>query len=87
MSGYGTTQCEGKTIILDSDADLTSRLMPHLPYHEAEEGNKYYFEMSASGHDEAGNGCTVYWEFAAVKGDEPELDTYDYSEATRIIWD
>lgn len=87
MWNYGTTQREGKTIILDSDADFTSRLMPHLPYHEAEEGDTYFFEMSANGHDEQGNNCTVYWEFEAVKGEEPELDTYDYSVATRIVLD
>lgn len=87
MSNYGTTQYQGKTITLDSDADETNRLMPYLPYQEAGEGDTYYFEMFASGHDEAGNDCTVYWEFTAVKGEERELDTYDYSEATRIIWD
>jgi ribosome maturation factor RimP len=87
MSDYGTTQHEGKTIILDDQADFTSRLMPYLPYHEAGEGDTYYFEMSAPGHDEAGNDCTVYWEFAAVKGEERELDTYDYSNAIRVIWD
>lgn len=49
MSDYGTTQYEGKTITLDREADLTSRLMPYLPYHEAGEGDTYYFEMSAPG--------------------------------------
>jgi hypothetical protein len=87
MSNYGTTQCEGKTIILDGQAEITGCLMPYLPYHEAEEGDTYYFAMSAPGHDEAGNDCTVYWEFKAVKGEYRELDTYDYDEATRIYWD
>lgn len=87
MPNYGTTQCEGKTIILDDQADFTSRLMPYLPYQQAEEGDTYCFEMSAPGHDEAGNGCMVYWEFMAIKGEDRELDTYDYSTATRISWD
>jgi hypothetical protein len=87
MLDYGTTQHEGKTIILDDQAEITSRLMPYLPYHEAEDGDIYHFEMSAPGHDEAGNGCTVYWEFEAVKGEYRELDTYDYDQATRISWD
>lgn len=87
MSDYGTTQHEGKIITLDDLAELTNRLMPYLPFHKAEEGDTYWFEMSASGHDEDGNTCTVYWEFAAEKGFEPELDTYDYSTATRVIWD
>ena len=87
MSDYGTAQHEGKTIVLNDQAELTSRLMPYMPYHEAREGETYCFEMSAPGYDEEGNGCTVYWEFDAVKGEEPELDTYDYSEATRIVLD
>lgn len=80
------TEYNGKTITLDTDADFTSRLMPYLPYHEAEEGDVYRFEMSAEGHDEGGNGCTVYWEFNTVKGSEQELDTYDYSKPTRVYW-
>lgn len=86
-SDYGTIQYEGKIITLDTDATLTSRLMPYLPYHDAEEGDTYHFEMRALGHDENDNDCTVYWEFEAVKGSEPELDTYDYDEATRVFWD
>jgi hypothetical protein len=87
MSDYGTTQYEGKTITLDDQAEPTSRLMPFLPYHEAAEGDTYYFEMSAPGHDEDGTKCTVYWEFKAVKGEDREFDTYDYDKATRIYWD
>ncbi len=87
MSDYGTTQFEGKTIILDGIADFTSRLMPLKPFHEAEEGEEYNFEMSAPGHDEEGVDCTVYWEFEAVKGEEKELDMYDYDEAGRVVWD
>ena len=81
------TEYNGITIVLSTDADLTSRLMPYLPYHEAKDGEPYRFEMSAKGYDAAGNGCTVYWEFEAVKGSAQELDTYDYSKATRVSWD
>ena len=87
MQNYGTAQFEEKTITLDDQAEPTSRLMPYRPYHEAETGDEYWFEMSAPGHDRDGNGCTVYWEFSAVKGDEPELDTYDYDQAASVTFD
>lgn len=81
------TEYNGITIVLSTDAEHTSRLMPYLPYHEVKNGGAYWFEMSAEGHDKNGNSCTVYWEFKTVKGSAQELDTYDYSKATRVIWD
>lgn len=87
MDSYGETFYENKLITLDSVADFTNRLMPFLPYHEAREGDRYCFEVSASGHDEDKNKCTVYWEFEAVKGAELELDAYDYTLATRVVFD
>lgn len=69
---------EGTTYTLTADAEPTSRLMPYAPYHEAEEGESYWFEMSAPCQDADGNEYTMYWEFEAVKGQEQELDQYDY---------
>jgi hypothetical protein len=87
MTTYGTTQVDGNTYQLTTDADYTNRLLPaaYVNYHEANDGESYDFEMSAYAEDAGGNHVIVYWLFEGLKGDDdPELDTYDYSTADRI---
>lgn len=86
MTNYGAVVVDGKTYALTGEADYTSRLLPaaFINYHEAADGETYDFEMSAPARDADGTKYIVYWLFEAIKGDEAELDTYDYSEAGRI---
>lgn len=83
-SNYGEVEFEGQEYQLTGSADFTSRLMTFQPFHEAGEGDEYYFEMSAPAIDKDGNKCTVYWEFKAIKGEEKELDEYDYDNVARV---
>lgn len=76
---YGTVTSDGITYTLIDVADMSSRLMPYKPFHQAQEGDEYDFEMVANAVDDEGNPYQIAWIFAAIKGDEPELDSYDYS--------
>ena len=62
------------------DAELTNRLLgaPYVDYHKANEGESFDFEMSALIRNDDGTVKRITWIFSAVKGDEPELDQYDY---------
>jgi len=86
-SQFGAVTCNGKTYTLTSEADFTSRWLPgeYTNYVDATQGDEYDFEMSASAVDEDGNECTVYWIFSDTKGEEAELDTFDYSVAERVM--
>jgi hypothetical protein len=81
-----TIKFEGKEIELTSEAEYTNRLLnsAYTNYHEAEEGEEFSFEMSAQGIDEEGNEVVVYWIFEDVKGDQKELDEFDYDEVDRV---
>lgn len=81
---YGTVTHNGVSYTLIDVADMSSRLMPYKPYHEAEEGDEYEFEMTANAVDDDGNLYQVAWIFEAVKGDEPELDSYDYGTPDKV---
>jgi hypothetical protein len=81
---YGTTMYEGTEYALTTIADYTSRLMPTRPYSDVGEGETYNFEVAANAIDENGNEYRVSWEFSAVRGEEPELDAYDYREASNL---
>ena len=85
---FGTVSFEGCEYALTSDADHTSRLLPggYTNFNDAEDGESYDFEMSASAIDKDGNEYTVYWLFEGIKGqDDYELDSYDYSVADRVV--
>jgi len=84
QNDYGDFTYEGKVYHLTDMAEPTSRLMDSYPYHEAGDGDEYKFEMSAPAVDAYDNKFTVYWIFWAVKGEEKELDEYDYYEIDRI---
>ena len=76
---------KGKEITLTTDADFTNRVLDgRLNYHEVEEGERFYFEMSADGMDDKGNKIIVYWIFNDIKGDQRDLDDFDYGDIDRI---
>lgn len=82
---YGEVEFEGRQLKLTEQAELTSRLLDNLTnYHEASEGEKYFFEMSAQAVGSNGNEYTVYWIFSDTKGSEAELDSHDYDDYDRI---
>jgi len=82
-NSYGDITVDGKVYHLTGDAGMTSRLTDE-PYHEAIEGEEYIFEMSAPANDNAGNDYVVFWMFRATKGEEKELDEYNYSVPSKI---
>ena len=82
---YGTTTHAGITYTLTTQAELSGRLLGYgRAYHEAEDGEEYTFEMVAYGTNPSGERYRISWIFDAVKGDEAELDTYDYSAADDV---
>jgi hypothetical protein len=84
MNEHGTTTHNGTEYNLTEEADMTNRCLPVHDYNDAAEGDTYSFEMSARAVDPAGNDVRCYWVFEAVKGDEQELEAYDYSECDRV---
>ena len=76
-----TITFENKTYTLINDAEQTDRLLPYPKnYHEVESGEEYNFEMRAIAEDEEGNRYEVLWIFCDTKGDEKELDCFDYDD-------
>lgn len=76
-----TITFENKTYTLINDAEQTDRLLPYPKnYHEVESGEEYDFEMRAIAEDEEGNRYEVLWIFSDTKGDEKELDCFDYDD-------
>ena len=73
----GRIEHEGKTYILETDAELTNRCLAERP---AEDN---FFEMSATAKDLQGNKHQVYWVFE--DNGEETLENYDYSDVDRIL--
>lgn len=84
---FGSVEFEGKKYILTAQADFTGRLLPgaYVNLNEAEEGEDFDFEMSASAIDKDGVEFEVYWIFTDTKGQEKELDAFDYDNADRVV--
>jgi len=84
---YGTVEFKGKEYVLDGQADFTNRLInggEGTNFVDAAEGETYTAEFSAPAHDAEGNQHTVYWMHDMTKGDEPELDTLDWSNVSKV---
>ena len=83
---YGTVTFKGKEYTLTDQAEFTNRQLeaPYTNYNEAEEGEEFDFEMSAGAIDEAGNEFIVYWTFSDVKGQQKELDEFEYDIVDRV---
>ena len=77
---------DGIELALTSDPSHTDRCLPYQNYREIPEGEPYDFEMSATAADKNGATHRVYWIFTGVKGeDDPDLDTYDYSDIHNTV--
>lgn len=82
---YGTVKFEGNEYRLTSQADFTNRLFNHMSnFNQVDDGEEFEFEMSARAIDNKGDKYTVYWRFTDVKGEQKELDEFDYSIADRV---
>lgn len=86
MASYGSVSFNGTTFNLTDQADFTGRQLDgrFTNYNEASEGEAYDVEFSASAKDDDGNDATVYWMFEFVKGDEPELDSLNWDNPSRV---
>ena len=73
----GRIEHEGKTYILETDAEPTSRQITERPVEDN------FFEMSATAKDLQGNKHQVYWVFE--DNGEETLENYDYSDVDRIL--
>ena len=82
---FGTVEFNGKEYALTTDADFTGRQLDYPKnYNDVEDGDEYEFELSASGTNDKGNEVTVYWIFSCTKGNEQELDSFDYDNVDRV---
>ena len=85
QADQGIIEWEGKTLFLTTQADFTGRLLPYPKnYHDVKEYEMYDFEMMAQGYDETGTKISVYWIFEDVKGNQKELDEFDYNNIDRV---
>lgn len=76
----------GNQYTLTDDVVLSSRLLPYpRNYHEVDFGEEYDFEMIAKAVGQDGQKYMVSWIFTNIKGDECDLDNYDYQNVTDII--
>lgn len=76
---FGTVVFNGKSYWLTEQADFSNRQFPGS-WFDAQEGETYMTEFSATAVDGAGDGFEVYWQFETIKGEEPELDVYPWDE-------
>ena len=83
---FGAVQYEGKTYILTDWAEPSSRLLPYPKnIHEVAEGEEYDFEMVAPAIDDEGNDFSVHWIFSTIKGEDCELDNFNYEYPDKVI--
>lgn len=82
---YGTVTFDGVEYVLDSIAEYSNRVFPGW-WGDADEGESYVAEFSAAAHDSEGNDYAVYWQFAEIKGQEPEdLGLYPWQDVNRVV--
>ena len=81
MSTYGTVNYQGQQYRLTEDASLSNRLF-NGGWQDAVDGAQYIAEYCASGVSLEGAPVTIYWQFEAVKGMEPEDEgSYDWARS------
>ncbi len=83
---FGEVSFQGRKYALTEMAFLASSCLssPLGSYHDVDDGEEYQFDMQAEVVDSDGALYRSQWIFTAVKGSEPDLDTYDFSVADRI---
>lgn len=80
---FGKSTFEGKEYILTSQVDFTNRVLHNLKnFHEVSEGEEYSFQLSCQAIDSNWDEYTLYWVFTATKGEEVELDSYNYDNVS-----
>ena len=81
-----TVKFDGKEYRLTEQAEVTGTELDgrFTNYHEVQNGETYDFEMSAPALDDEENEVTVYWMFENIKGEEKELDEFDYDNVDRV---
>lgn len=73
---YNNVQIE----VEDFDAEPSSRLLPYTKnYHEVNEGEEFDFEMVATTVTKDGVEVKLSFIFTDIKGDEKDLDQFDYT--------
>ena len=77
---FGTVTHEGTEYTLAQEADFSNRQFPGS-WFDAQEGDEYTAEFSAKAFDSEGNEYWIYWQFEAVKSEEPALDSYPWNDA------
>ena len=81
-----TITFKGNDYTLTTDADFTNGVLNYPKnYNDVEEGEEFDFQMSAQAVDTKGNKCTVYWIFSDTKGDQKELDSFDYDNIDCVV--
>jgi hypothetical protein len=86
-SKFGTVVYEGKVYWLTAVADFSNRPFPGW-WGDAQEGDLYTAEFSCPAVDGAGDEWLVYWQFEAVKGQEPEDNgawPWDEENIARVV--
>lgn len=73
---FGKVLYGGNVYHLSEEASLTNRVF-HGWFGDADDGETYTTEYSASAFDSEGAPYRVYWQFDVIKGQEPE-DEGDY---------
>lgn len=83
---FGTVEFKGKTYTLTDWAELSGRLLPYPKnFHEVGEGEEYDFEMAAPAVDDEGNKYSVRWIVSAIKGEECDLDGFNYETPDEVL--
>ena len=82
---FGEVIINGEIYQVTDNADYSNRLLSNnFNYHEVESGEEYSVEMQAPAIDKNNNEGIVYWIFWDIKGEEKELDTYNWDNASRF---
>ncbi|MFA5300498.1 MAG: hypothetical protein WC389_20110 [Lutibacter sp.] len=69
---------------LISEADYSNRVLTYQDFNSVEIGDNFDFEMVAKAIGEDGEEYNVFWIFTDTKGEEQELDCFDYSIINRV---
>lgn len=69
---------EGKTYMIEGQAQFTNRLFNGDNFMDVAEGERYNFEMSEKAIDEDGNEYVVYYVMEDIKGREWDSDNFDW---------
>lgn len=82
---FDTIIFNDKEYILAEQAEITNRLLSYPKnFNDVSEGEEFDFEMSARAYDREGFSYMIYWIFSDIKGNEKELDSFDYDDVADV---